>query len=88
MDAVVYPVAVSVIVGAVMWAAGRFSLKSKVQVQVDKHEEEICKIKDSLPLVVEGVHTLLIAAKEEGKINGNSDDLMKRFDDHIYDRKK
>ena len=88
MEGALYSAAVTIVIGMVAWIAGRFSIKSKVQVKVDKQDERLCEIENTQPLIVEGVFILLQSAKKKGEINGESDGLMKRFEDHLFDRKK
>lgn len=87
MEGVAYSVVTSILIGAVAWIAGRFSIKSKTQVKVEKHEERLCEVEKTQPLIVEGLFVLLQSAKKKGEINGDTDNLMERFKDHLFDRK-
>jgi hypothetical protein len=88
MEGVLYTFMGAVIIAISGWTIGRFAIKTKIQVKVEKHETRLCEIENTQPLVVEGMFVLLQSAKRKGEINGESDDLMRRFNDHLFDRKK
>lgn len=58
------------------FVVGRFSVKSKTQIQVDQLAADVNELKEATPITMQCLLALLVAAKD-GKINGECDDALK-----------
>jgi len=87
MTQMIFSIIGAAILGIGGLVVGRFSVKSKLQIKVEKQEHRLCDVEKTQPLVVEGMFILLQSAKKKGEINGESDGLMRRFEDHLFNRK-
>ena len=87
MENIIYPIVVAAIIAISGLVIGRFSVKTKLQVKVETIDARTCKLEETQPLTVEGMYMLLSVAKKKGEINGESDGLMHRFEDHLFNRK-
>jgi hypothetical protein len=87
LSGIITGVALLAIGGAISLIKKHRKKKKVMSEQVDSHEERLCKVEETQPLIVEGMFFLLQSAKKRGEINGESDGLMRRFEDHLFNRK-
>ena len=86
MESVIYSVATAVIVGAVGWAAGRFSVKTKTQEKADETSNRVDRMEDAIPLLLKCQLAILLALKR-GHVNGECDDALDDLNKYLCERK-
>jgi hypothetical protein len=87
LSGIITGVALLAIGGAISLIKKYRKKKVVMSEQVNDHERRIVEIEKTQPLIVEGMFMLLQSAKKKGEINGESDGLMRRFEDHLFNRK-
>lgn len=83
MDDIILKILEAVIVGALGWMAGRFSIKTKQEVRNDDHEQRLQKLEKVLPLLLK-VSNVQLQALKRGKVNGECDEVLAELDEYLY----
>lgn len=86
MEGMLYSILAAVILAALGWIAGRFSVKTKVQVQAEEMCKRVEKLEKVMPLLLKS-HLAILLALKRGKVNGECDEVLKELNDYFCELK-
>jgi beta-lactamase regulating signal transducer with metallopeptidase domain len=86
MEAALWSFGGAVALAITILIARQFKVRLKLKDQIDEQDERLKKIEACQPLLTEGMFWLLTVAKNKGEINGDTDDLFKRYNAHLFSK--
>jgi hypothetical protein len=86
MEGALYSLAVAAIISIGSFVAGRFSVKTKSQVTLEKVCERVDQLEKSKPLELKCLLAILLALKR-GKVNGECDEALDELNKYFCERK-
>lgn len=86
MEGMFYSILGAIILAALGWIAGRFSVKTKTQVETEKMCERLEKLEKVMPLLLKSNLAILLALKR-GKVNGECDEALKELNEYFCELK-